>query len=351
MSGIFGNAPARRLGVLGGVQGLGEMSASLAAQYADAMKQCANKRLVDAGYLAVDYGPPGPQTCWLVNTKYSDGCQGKSQVLQYCIDKKIAGSAPGMAPKGTTVTAMLTTAQEAGAKILADTIGGAKVAYPWGSVSEGTRQLQREVNAFGKKMVDTGVWQTFCQVAEDGKLGPGTCGALRAAYGQNAIPNTCKEVATDCRGTKVGKGGSVTPAKTGPVVTAPPSPLPQVLPSDESWLDRIGGIGTLIMGGAVVAALGIVGTAVAKKKGLIGKKKVKSNRRSRPRRNGRLVDAIRFGDRVTIVTPHGQQRTGRAVMRGDYGWVLNLGGRYGTPGIATDENTVKVVPARARRSK
>ncbi len=57
----------------------------------------------------------------------------------------------------------------------------------------------------------------------------------------------------------------------------------------------------------------------------------------------RLVDTIRPGDKVTIVTPQGQDRSGRAVMRGTYGWVLNMGGRHGTPGIATDENTVRVV--------
>jgi len=57
---------------------------------------------------------------------------------------------------------------------------------------------------------------------------------------------------------------------------------------------------------------------------------------------GGLVDTIRPGCIVTIVTPHGQQRTGRAVMRGPHGWVLNLGGKHGTPGIASDSNIVRV---------
>lgn len=56
----------------------------------------------------------------------------------------------------------------------------------------------------------------------------------------------------------------------------------------------------------------------------------------------RLVDAIRPGSRVTIVDRFGTKRTGRAVMRGPYGWVLNMGGRHGTPGIATDDNVVAV---------
>ena len=55
-----------------------------------------------------------------------------------------------------------------------------------------------------------------------------------------------------------------------------------------------------------------------------------------------LVDAIHAGCRVTIVDRFGKQRTGRAVMQGPAGWVLNLGGRHGTPGIATDDNVVAV---------
>ena len=56
-----------------------------------------------------------------------------------------------------------------------------------------------------------------------------------------------------------------------------------------------------------------------------------------------IIDNIRAGDRVTILTPQGQKRSGRAVMRSSYGgWVLNMGGRYGTPGIADESNIVKV---------
>ena len=55
-----------------------------------------------------------------------------------------------------------------------------------------------------------------------------------------------------------------------------------------------------------------------------------------------LVDAISPGSRVTIVDRFGKQRTGRAVIRGPYGWVLNMGGKHGTPAIASDANTVSV---------
>lgn len=51
---------------------------------------------------------------------------------------------------------------------------------------------------------------------------------------------------------------------------------------------------------------------------------------------------IRPGDRVTIVDRFGTQRTGRAVMRGPHGWVLNMGGKHGTPAVAADENIVSV---------
>jgi hypothetical protein len=55
---------------------------------------------------------------------------------------------------------------------------------------------------------------------------------------------------------------------------------------------------------------------------------------------------IQAGDRVTILVPNGigrhgveyKQKTGRAVMRGPAGWVLNMGGAHGTPGVATVKN-------------
>jgi hypothetical protein len=61
-----------------------------------------------------------------------------------------------------------------------------------------------------------------------------------------------------------------------------------------------------------------------------------------------ILDAIRNGDRVTIANRFGQETTGRAVMRGSHGWVLNMGGRHGTPAVATDENITRVKPARAK---
>lgn len=64
---------------------------------------------------------------------------------------------------------------------------------------------------------------------------------------------------------------------------------------------------------------------------------------------GSVLNAIRAGDRVTIRDRFGKERTGKAVMSGPHGWVLNMGGAHGTPGIATDENITKVKPGKAPR--
>ena len=60
---------------------------------------------------------------------------------------------------------------------------------------------------------------------------------------------------------------------------------------------------------------------------------------------------IKHGDRVTILIPCGIGRngqeykpaTGRAVMHSATGgWVLNMGGQHGTPGLADENNTLAV---------
>jgi hypothetical protein len=77
-------------------------------------------------------------------------------------------------------------------------------------------------------------------------------------------------------------------------------------------------------------------------------------RRALRRRYGRaelpsLFSLITAGARVTIVNRFGQEHTGRAVMRGPHGWVLNMGGPHGRPGIASDENVTKVSPPKGSR--
>jgi len=64
-----------------------------------------------------------------------------------------------------------------------------------------------------------------------------------------------------------------------------------------------------------------------------------------------ILDQIKPGKRVTILIPNGigrygqewKEKTGKAVMRSsEGGWVLNMGGKYGTPGLASVANIVKV---------
>jgi hypothetical protein len=60
-------------------------------------------------------------------------------------------------------------------------------------------------------------------------------------------------------------------------------------------------------------------------------------------------DGIRAGDRVTVLDRFGKERTGTAVMRGPYGWVLNMGGRHGTPYVAPAGDVVRVKVSRRNR--
>lgn len=57
-----------------------------------------------------------------------------------------------------------------------------------------------------------------------------------------------------------------------------------------------------------------------------------------------LFSQIKNSSKVTIVTPRGSKLTGRAVMfNPDYQcWVLNLGGKHGTPGLASESNVIAV---------
>ncbi len=61
-----------------------------------------------------------------------------------------------------------------------------------------------------------------------------------------------------------------------------------------------------------------------------------------------LFQSIKPGDRVTIKTPHGGERSGRAVMfnKRFQSWVLNMGGAHGIPGLADERNTIAVKAAK-----
>lgn len=60
---------------------------------------------------------------------------------------------------------------------------------------------------------------------------------------------------------------------------------------------------------------------------------------------------IKPRSKVTFLIPNGigrngveyKEKTGRVVMRGTYGWVVNGGGRHGTPYVVEEKNFVSVV--------
>jgi hypothetical protein len=54
------------------------------------------------------------------------------------------------------------------------------------------------------------------------------------------------------------------------------------------------------------------------------------------------LSLIRPGFRVTVRDRFGVEHTGRAVMRGPHGWVLNMGGKHGAPLVTDGTNIVRV---------
>lgn len=60
-------------------------------------------------------------------------------------------------------------------------------------------------------------------------------------------------------------------------------------------------------------------------------------------------ERIRPGSRVTILDRFNKRHTGWVVMKGPAGWVINMGGKYGTPAIASPSNTVRVTNPRERK--
>ena len=79
-----------------------------------------------------------------------------------------------------------------------------------------------------------------------------------------------------------------------------------------------------------------------------------------PEEGQRLIDMIGHGDRVTILRPAGRGRngqewaeaTGKAVMHSSHGgWVLNMGGQHGTPGLADYGNVLAVKKGKPARGQ
>lgn len=63
-----------------------------------------------------------------------------------------------------------------------------------------------------------------------------------------------------------------------------------------------------------------------------------------------IVDQIRPGDTVTFRDRFGKACKGKAVMFGPSGWVLNMGGKYGTPAVVNESKIEKVTRSRSAAS-
>lgn len=130
---------------------------------------------------------------------------------------------------------------------------GFGVSYPWKEYSEDTVQLQTLVNQSLKV-------NGYNQIGVDGKLGPGTCGAVKemcdlaVAKGGSCtvdVPDTCQAFT---KPTKVGTTAPPpTPPKPGPVTPGPAT--------DQLTMGgRDKGTTWLILGGVV--AVGAIGAAL-----------------------------------------------------------------------------------------
>ena len=58
---------------------------------------------------------------------------------------------------------------------------------------------------------------------------------------------------------------------------------------------------------------------------------------------------IQVGDTVYFSTPHSKELKGKAVMKGPIGWVVNMGGRHGMPGVVTERNFIKIRQGKNRK--
>ena len=62
-----------------------------------------------------------------------------------------------------------------------------------------------------------------------------------------------------------------------------------------------------------------------------------------------MFEDIHIGDTVYFSTPHTAEMKGRAVMKGPAGWVVNAGGKHGTPKVVSDRNFIRLRKGRNRK--
>jgi hypothetical protein len=116
--------------------------------------------------------------------------------------------------------------------------------YPWGVYSADTLALQKQTN---KALKEAG----FCPTGEDGKLGKGTCGAIKKLLGQASAPPTCQSF-TDPKKPPCTSGGTS-------FVSQASTPL---TPEQQAAMARIGTGGSdwtkyLLFAGGAAVVLGL----------------------------------------------------------------------------------------------
>lgn len=127
----------------------------------------------------------------------------------------------------------------------------AGASYPWGSYSEDTKKLQQTTNVALKQ-------HGYCPISEDGKLGPGTCGArktLQAHIPGMQWPATCQSFSTP---SKCPSGA------TDPLLSTGPGPA--IAPSPKFMSSTMDNRSLAFLVGAGVAAAAVVYLAKKRKK-------------------------------------------------------------------------------------
>lgn len=133
--------------------------------------------------------------------------------------------------------------------------GGPATGYPWKVYSANTALFQRTLNNWLLSQGARGI-------GTDGKLGPETCGAAKWGVENGFVGGS---VPKSCQGFSYDPGLAPKPPPVvgpPPVVAEPPiTPLPPSKPKMST--------ANMLVGGGILAAVGVVGYAIAKKKGWI----------------------------------------------------------------------------------
>jgi hypothetical protein len=270
--------------------GLGATTTSVTEQECNAFKNCANPKLIAAGFKAVPQGPLGPLTCAAAYNSAGNGCAYQAQIKAACNQQNLVGTPlPRLQEELRSVDPVSTDynisrtleiatimAQDTARKMEESNMTSS--AYPWNTYAAKTLELQKRANAAAYEAWKAGGYVgCYCKIKEDGILGNGSCGAIRNTG--IPVPPSCKSFATECKGEMVcATGTTPTPTATPPAVvqvtpssggSVQPAPKP-VTPTTAAALPNTWTASSMLVGGIVAAAVAVGGYAaytVGKKKG------------------------------------------------------------------------------------